>query len=91
MSRDRFMHPEKNTQGKNTCDTAWEQCWRRWRLLFIKKKKKTRWKVAVAQTIIRSIFYKIFSDGCVLKRAAQTLWKSADKLAGSSKYYTAHI
>ena len=55
------------------------------------KKKKTRWKVAVAQTIIRSIFYKIFSDGCVLKRAAQTLWKSADKLAGSSKYYTAHI
>ena len=84
------MHPEKNTQGKNTCDTAWEQCWRRRRLLFIKKKKKTRWKVAVAQTIIRSIFYDIF-DGCVLKRAAQTLWKSADKLAGSSKYYTAHI
>ena len=59
--------------------------------VIVYQKKKTRWKVAVAQTIIRSIFLKIFSDGCVLKRAAQTLWKSADKLAGSSKYYTAHI
>lgn len=60
------------------------------KVIVYQKKKKTRWKVAVAQTIIRSICM-IFSDGYVLKRAAQTLWKSADKLAGSSKYYTAYI
>lgn len=85
------MHPEKNTQGKNTCDTAWEQCWRRRRLLFIKKKKKNPVERLPSHKLLFAQFFMIFLDGCVLKRAAQTLWKSADKLAGSSKYYTAHI